>query len=110
MDKFIKLNSKQGGAFLKGTNNNLIDFDVPPDGTYDFSDSYINLEGVVNGMASTQVANLTSTTGFPSAYKVVVNHTDVDRSVYNVSMVKNCSMSSEMQGSLEDIQQNDNRG
>ena len=41
MDKVIKINSRQGGPFTK--TNNLVDFDIQPDGTYDMTDSFVNL-------------------------------------------------------------------
>jgi hypothetical protein len=108
MDKIIKLNSKQGGPFLKGTSNNLLDFDIPGDGTYNLSSSYLNLVGTVSGLVSTQAAQLSgNVTGYPSAYKIVINHEDADRSVYNVSMIKNCRLSSEFKGGLEDIRRVD---
>jgi hypothetical protein len=105
MDKIIKLTSKQGGPFKKGTSNNLIDFDIPADGTYDFSDSQVNLVGVVSGVVSTEP--VTAVTGYPSAFKVVVNHTEENRSVYNIAMIKNCRMTSELKGSLEDVRRVD---
>jgi hypothetical protein len=108
MNKIIKLNSKQGGPFLKGTSNNLLDFDIPGDGTYDLSSSYLNLVGTVSGLVSSDAADLSENiTGYPSAYKVTINHTDADRSVYNVAMVKNCRLTSEFKGSLEDIRRVD---
>jgi hypothetical protein len=105
MDKIIKLTSKQGGPFKKGTSNNLVDFDIPADGTYDFSDSQVNLVGVVSGVVS--VEPLSGVTGYPSAFKVVVNHTEADRSLYNIAMIKNCRMTSELKGSLEDVRRVD---
>ena len=105
MDKIIKLTSKQGGPFKKGTSNNLVDFDIPADGTYDFSDSQVNLVGVVSGVVSAEP--LSGVTGYPSAFKVVVNHTEADRSLYNIAMIKNCRMTSELKGSLEDVRRVD---
>ena len=48
MDKVIKINSRQGGPF--SATNNLVDFDIAPDGTYDLTDSYINLVCRITGV------------------------------------------------------------
>jgi hypothetical protein len=108
MNKIIKLNSKQGGPFVKNTSNNLLDFDIMGDGTYDLSSSYLNLVGNVSGLVSNNAASLNGNiTGYPSAYKVVINHSNADRSIYNVALVKNCRLTSEFKGSLEDIRRVD---
>lgn len=108
MDKVIKINSKEGGPFT--TTSNLINFDIMPDGVYDFTDSYVNLVCSITG-----VTDATPATG-QGVYNPLINYTDkitanVDackiRSLYNVAMVKNCSMTSELQGSLEDIRRVD---
>lgn len=108
MDKVIKINSKEGGPFT--TTSNLINFDIMPDGAYDFTDSYVNLVCSITG-----VTDATPATG-QGVYNPLINYTDkinanVDvckvRSLYNVAMVKNCSMTSELQGSLEDIRRVD---
>lgn len=109
MDKVIKINSKEGGPFT--TTSNLINFDIMPDGAYDFTDSYVNLVCSITGVTDTDAS-----TG-QGVYNPLINYTDkinanVDackvRSLYNVAMVKNCSMTSELQGSLEDIRRVDN--
>ena len=108
MNKIIKLNSKQGGPFSKGNSNNLLDFDIPGNGTYDLSSSYLNLVGTVSGLVSAQATLLNGNiTGYPSAYKVVINHANASRSIYNVSLIKNCRLTSEFKGSLEDIRRVD---
>ena len=100
MDKVIKINSKQGGPFSQ--TSNLVDFDIPPSGVYDFSDSYINLVAAVKGVGDTDVA-----TG-NGVYNVAVNwQPNAARSVYNIAMVKSCALTSELQGSLEDIRRVD---
>ena len=108
MNKIIKLNSKQGGPFSKGNSNNLLDFDIPGNGTYDLSSSYLNLVGSISGLVSAQAAQLSGNiTGYPSAYKVVINHANASRSIYNVALIKNCRLTSEFKGSLEDIRRVD---
>lgn len=111
MDKVIKINSKEGGPFT--TTSNLINFDIMPDGAYDFTDSYVNLVCSITG-----VTDATPATG-QGVYNPLINYTAKDttnvaavaackiRSLYNVAMVKNCSMTSELQGSLEDIRRVD---
>lgn len=101
MDKVIKINSKEGGPF--SATSNLINFDIMPNGVYDFTDSYVNLVCSIDG-----VADADATTGV-GVYNPVVNFGAADgiRSVYNIAMVKNCSMTSELQGALEDIRRVD---
>lgn len=111
MDKVIKINSKEGGPFT--TTSNLINFDIMPDGAYDFTDSYVNLVCSITG-----VTDADASTG-QGVYNPLINYTAKDttngaavaackiRSLYNVAMVKNCSMTSELQGSLEDIRRVD---
>ena len=100
MDKVIKLNSKEGGPF--SATSNLITFDIMPNGVYDFTDSYVNLVCSIDG-----VADADATTGI-GVYNPVVNFgTAGIRSVYNIALVKNCSMTSELQGALEDIRRVD---
>ena len=100
MDKVIKINSKEGGPFT--TTSNLINFDIMPDGAYDFTDSYVNLVCSITGLVDN-----TPGTG-QGVYNPVINYAGSNvRSLYNVAMVKNCSMTSELQGSLEDIRRVD---
>lgn len=59
MDKIIKLNSRQGGPFTQ--QQNLCDFDIPADGTYDLSNSYINVFARISGTSGgTNYPNLPS--------------------------------------------------
>ena len=41
LNKVVKISSNQGGRFT--ASNNLVDFDIPSDGVYDLSKSYVNL-------------------------------------------------------------------
>lgn len=126
MDKVIKLNSKQGGGFT--ATNNLVDFDIPPDGAYDLSRSYVNLVCNVTdpaiatwgGPQATAIANTNLLTNYLVKYAAIaatpsvpvmrpqIEWIDADRlSLYNAALVKNCSMDTERQGSLEDIRRVD---
>lgn len=108
MDKIIKLNSRQGGPFSQ--QQNLCDFDIPGDGTYDLSSSYINLFARVNGTTgATTFPNLATTSQeSTNLANLAVNwQQSPARSFYNVAMVKNCALSSEQAGVLEDIRRID---
>ena len=108
MDKIIKLNSRQGGPFT--TTQNLCDFDIPADGTYDLSASYINLFARV-----TDTAGATTIPYMAAAAQQVAQTTNLavnwkhatPRSFHNVVMVKNTSLTSEKVGVIEDIRRVD---
>lgn len=108
MDKIIKLTSRQGGPFNQ--QQNLCDFDIPADGTYDLSDSYIDLFARVSGTSgATTLPNLPSNDQRTASFaNLAVNWKDApNRSFYNIAMVKNCALSSEQAGVLEDIRRVD---
>ena len=108
MDKIIKLNSRQGGPFNQ--QQNLCDFDLPGDGTYNLADSYINLYARVTGTtgASTITNMGTNDQRVATLANLAVNWKDSPaRSFYNIAMVKNCALSSEQAGVLEDIRRVD---
>ena len=101
MDKYIKLNSNQGGPFT--ANQNLVDFEIPSDGVYNLRDSYITLNVKVDvtetETASGQgiyVTNLEWATGGTDHPKF-----------QNVTLVKNCSMSCARRGQIENLRRVD---
>ena len=108
MDKIIKLNSRQGGPFT--STQNLCDFDIPADGTYDLSASYINLFARV-----TDTVGATTIPYMAAADQRVAQTTNLavnwnqaaPRSFHNVVMVKNTSLTSEKVGVIEDIRRVD---
>jgi hypothetical protein len=51
MDKFIRLSSMQSGNF--NSINNMITFNLPSDGSYDFSSSYVEIQTQVTQAAQT---------------------------------------------------------
>lgn len=78
MDKIIKLTSRQGGPFNQ--QQNLCDFDIPADGTYDLSDSYIDLFARVSGTSgATTLPNLPSNDQRTASFaNLAVNWKDAD--------------------------------
>lgn len=115
MDKIIKLNSRQGGPFT--ATQNLCDFDIPADGTYDLSESYINLfariVGTASGATSTSIPNMDLGNDGGNGRAAAVTNLAVNwsaapnRSFYNIAMVKNTSLTTEKVGVLEDIRRVD---
>lgn len=112
MDKIIKLNSRQGGPFT--ATQNLCDFDIPGDGTYDLSESYINLFArIVGTSGTTSIPNMDLGTDDangrnPVVTNLAVNWADApNRSFYNVALIKNTSLTTETVGVLEDIRRVD---
>lgn len=108
MDKIIKLNSRQGGPFNQ--QQNLCDFDIPADGTYDLSNSYINLYARTSNTAGVSTYTNMAAADQRSATlaNIAVDWKDAPaRSFYNIAMVKNCALSSEQAGVLEDIRRID---
>ena len=110
MDKVIKINSRQGGPFTK--TNNLLDFDIQPDGTYDMTDSFVNLVANITDIEEGNTPGADPTTT-PAVYNNCLfwdddgqikadGQTQLD-AVYNVALVKNSSWTTELQGAIEDI-------
>lgn len=102
MDKFVKLNSVQGGPFTDS--QNLIDFVIPSSmGVISLKDSYINL----NTRISTVEAD---TTGGEGVYAVGVQWktgTADHPKFVNSALVKNCHLRSDQRGQLENIRRSD---
>ena len=91
MDRIIKLNSNQGGPF--SDTSNLIDFDIPSNGSYDFTDSFVTLN-----------SRVTTTDTNPGIYNFqLVFNGDNSQNFYNVALVKNCSLRAGNAGILEDV-------
>jgi len=103
MDKFVKINSTQGGPFTP--TQNLIDFVIPSSmGVVDLKDSYINL---VTRMTTTEV----DTTGGEGVYPVELRwDADGGGNRYkftNSALVKNCNLRSEQRGQIENVRRVD---
>ena len=54
MNRIIRINSQQSGNFTD--TNNIVTFNLPPN-TFDFSESYLELNTIIDGAAQT-AANL----------------------------------------------------
>lgn len=106
MDKIIKLNSIEGGPFT--AQQNRISFQIPNDGVYDLSESYINLNFRVNAVD----ANITDGIGI---YPVDIRWKPIDGTASpgvnpnfpNVCLIKNARMATAMQGQVENIRRVD---
>ena len=98
-DKIIKLVSNQAGPFT--ATSNLVDIDIPADGSYDFSKSFINLYARIN----TTDANNGGKVGIWIPRVQANNDAGAaqDDHFYNVCFVKNASLSTQLKGRLEDI-------
>lgn len=97
MNRVVKLNSIQSGAF--SSTKNLLDFDLPAK-QYDLTKSYLNL-----------VCHLKSTDADPSTGAGVYNYRvkwgGFNFDAPNVALVKNARLSSDKVGILEDIRRVD---
>lgn len=104
MDKFLKINSIQGGDFTP--TQNLIDFRVDSSlGVIDLKDSYLNLNTKIN-------VEETDTTGGEGIYSVGLQwKQDGSTSNYpkfvNAALVKNCNVRSDQRGNIENIRRVD---
>lgn len=104
MDKFIKINSVQGGDFT--TAQNLVDFHIPSGmGIVNLRDSYINLNVKVN------VAESNTDGGGVGIYCAGVNWkkgAGTDNPHFtNTAIVKNCNVRSALKGQIENIRRID---
>jgi len=98
MDKFLKINSVQGGDFTNS--QNLVDFVIPSSmGVVNLKDSYLNLNTKIN-------VTETDTTGGEGIYSVNLRwRQDGATSGYpkfvNAALVKNCHVRSDQKGQLK---------
>lgn len=102
LNKVVKISSNQGGRFT--ASNNLVDFDIPADGVYDLSKSYVNLMCSVNSVDSDG--------GNQSIFvpQILLNNDDgttQENKMSNVAFVKNMSLSSQNKGQIADIRRVD---
>tara|TARA_S200002703_G_scaffold65493_2_gene56573 strand:- start:8204 stop:9691 length:1488 start_codon:yes stop_codon:yes gene_type:complete len=104
MDKFIKINSVQGGDFT--TAQNLIDFVIPSSmGVVNLRDSYINLNVKVN------VSESNTDGGGVGVYCAGVQWKKGSNTknphFTNTAIVKNCNLRSAQKGQIENIRRID---
>ena len=103
-DRIVKLVANQGGPFSQ--TSNLVDFDIPADGTYDFSKSFVNLYARID---SADGAGPADRSAGKAVYAVnLFNGANTDMSTFvdqmhNICFVKNASLSTQLKGRLEDI-------
>tara|TARA_R110001632_G_scaffold134152_2_gene249337 strand:- start:11335 stop:12816 length:1482 start_codon:yes stop_codon:yes gene_type:complete len=102
MDRFVKINSNQGGPF--NVNQNLLDFHLSPGSVYNLKDSYISLN------CDIQVVENETTSGvgiYPMDLKWVSTSTTSVPKVENVSLVRNATLSCQAKGQIENIRRVD---
>ncbi len=101
MNSALKLNALQSGPFT--AQKNLVDVILPGGKQYDLTKSYLNL---VCSMSQSDASGTTATYNWEAKWKspsgvVQANHFD------NSALVKNCRMTSDTVGILEDRRRND---
>lgn len=99
MTQFVKFNSRQG---VINANNNLVDFDIPPDAVYDLTKSYVNimcsLEVSQFDLTGAVVANPT-----PNPYFITRSDLTTPAELFNIVFVKNYEFKNQQDGTLEYI-------
>jgi len=103
MDKYIKINSVQGGDFT--SSQNLVDFTVPSSmGVVNLRDSYVNLNVKVNVVESNTDAGV----GVYCAGVQWKKGTNTNNPHFtNSAIVKNCNIKSALKGQIENIRRID---
>ncbi len=102
-DTIVKLVANQGGPFTQ--TSNLVDFDIPSDGVYDLSKSFVNIYSRIDtadgaGPADRSTGKAVHSVGLLNG---VTTADTACEHFYNVCFVKNASMSTQLNGRLEDI-------
>ena len=102
MDKFIRISSMQSGAF--NSTNNIVTFNLPSDGVYDFASSYLELNTSMSaGVQETADAG----TVMAPVYLPELRWCDTDYSVNNAMFVRRGQLRTNANGVVEDILRND---
>ena len=102
MNREIKISSNEGGSF--SASQNRVSFTVPGDAVYDLSQSYINLNAIIDVVEQDAGAS-----GI-GVYIMDLEWTSTDANkpqFFNSSIVKNCSLSSARNGQIENIRRID---
>ena len=101
MNKEIKLNSIEGGPFT--SSQNRVTFEIPSDGVYDLSRSYINVNAEINVVEN----NTTGGIGiYPVDLEYNINATNPPQ-LTNSALVKNCFIRSARNGMIENLRRSD---
>jgi len=97
-DQFIRLQATQAGPFNES--QSVVDIYLPGDGVYDLHDSFVS---VYASMTTTETNAARGTGVYSTALKLngTTNH------IQNALLVKNCSMSCQARGQLENIRRQD---
>ena len=102
MDKFIRISSMQSGAF--NSTNNIVTFNLPSDGVYDFASSYLEL----NTSMSAGVQEATDAGGVMApVYSPDLVWCNTEYSVNNAMFVRRGQLRTNANGVLEDVLRND---
>jgi len=96
---YIKLNSLEDGPYTSVYNN--VDLEIPA-GDYDFSKSYVQLLCTMPSTLTASQINLTYLTGVVAKTGTATSLSNL----YSISLVKNCSISTDSVGMLENVRRN----
>tara|TARA_R110002153_G_scaffold185499_1_gene338593 strand:- start:6232 stop:7773 length:1542 start_codon:yes stop_codon:yes gene_type:complete len=105
VNKVIKISSNQGGNFT--ATSNLVDFDIPADGIYDLSKSYVNLTCSVSQPGADGSNNGGNATYMPFIRMADEAGNHVNAVLPNVSVIRNCDLSCANRGVISDIRRVD---
>ena len=105
VNKIIKISSNQGGGFTK--NSNLCDFDIPADGVYDLSKSFVNLRCSVSSVGADASSHGGVGTYLPFLRMADESGTAVSAVLPNAVLVRNCDFSCANRGVISDIRRVD---
>ena len=92
-DRIVKLVANQGGPFTQ--TSNLVDFDIPADGTYDFSKSFVNLYARIDTTDTIAGGGSTGKAVYAINLMGAAATTDstFNDNIHNICFVKNASLS-----------------
>lgn len=105
VNKVIKISSNQGGNFT--ATNNLCDFDIPADGVYDLSRSYVTLTCSINQPGTDGSNNGSVGTYMPFLRMADEAGNHINNVLPNVALVRNCDLSCANRGVISDIRRVD---
>ena len=104
MDKFIRLSSMQSGNF--NAINNMITFNLPQDGSYDFSSSYVEINTQIT-QATQDATDAGGDADFRPVYNPQMKWYDSAECVNNSKIIRRGQLRSNKQGLVEDILRQD---
>jgi len=97
-DTYVRFQASQAGPFTESAN--VVDLYLPGDACYDLADSYVSIWA---SMSTTDTAPASGTGVYSTAIKINGTTNGLD----NALLVKNCSMSCQGRGQLENIRAQD---